>query len=453
MPIFDATSLQGVPAPFWFVEFFKTLGFGLHLFPMGLWLVGIPVSLLLWIFGRGTSRLLAQRFFQQTPIIVALGINLAIVPLLFIQLAYAKPFYTSTILLGVHWLSIIPLVLVAYYACYLTSRAAKHDKKWGAAFWAFLSSVCFVSIGLIFSSVWTFFERPYEWEAVWRSSFLNVSNFKMGGEGSVLGTGTYWNNLSIFLRFSSIVGISFYSLATWFVFEAQYLYKDVSQRTGLGSKEQEKTDGNDGNSKTTSIQTSPERYVAFTTAISFFLVLVGLLATVPSIGKYALDSASSFQTDSNWNSILWNILLGGIATALILPFIFILVFKLGKISGRLLTWLMVFSEVALIGFFATFRQLLQNANLRPYYCVEDAFAASEIQWGPIAVFLVIFVIVLLLTLKIVACLSSSKGSKPKKEKNVKQLSVKKESGSEVGAPKGAEKRAASHRQSSLRKHD
>ncbi len=451
MPIFDASSLQGAPAPFWFVEFFKTLGFGLHLFPMGLWLVGIPISLLLWIFGKGASRTLAQRFFQQTPIIVALGINLAIVPLLFIQLAYAKPFYTSTILLGVHWLSIIPLVLVAYYACYLTSRAAKREKKWGAVFWSFLSSICFVSIGLIFSSVWTFFERPYEWEAVWRSSSLNVANFKMGGDGSVLGTGTYWNNLSIFLRFSTIVGISFYSLATWFVFEAQYLYKDSSQRTGLGNEGKEKTDGNDENLETTSIQTSPERYVAFTTALSFFLVLVGLLATVPSIGKYALDSATTFKNDSNSSSILWNVLLGGGATALILPFIFILVFKLGKISGRLLTWLMIFSEALLVGFFATFRQVLQNANLRPYFNVEEAFAASEIQWGPITVFLIIFVIVLLLALKIVACVSPSKGAKPKKEKKVKPSTAKGLSGNEVAAPKTTEKKAVSQRQSSSRK--
>ncbi len=452
MPIFDATSLQGVPAPFWFVEFFKTLGFGLHLFPMGLWLVGIPISLLLWIFGRGASRKLAQRFFQQTPIIVALGINLAVVPLLFIQLAYGKPFYTSTILLGAHWLGIIPLVLVAYYACYLTSRAAKHDKKWGAVLWAFLSSVCFVSIGLIFSSVWTFFERPYEWEAVWRASSLNVSYFKMGGDGAVLGIGTYWNNLSIFLRFASIVGISFYSLATWFVFEAQYLYKEASQWTGLDNERKEKTGENDDSSETTSVQTSPERYVAFTTAISFFLVLVGLLATVPSFGKYALDSVASFRSDPNWNSVLWNILFGGVATALILPFIFILAYKLGKISGRLFTWLMIFSEVLLVGFFATFRQLLQNANLRPYYNVEDAFVASEIQWGPIVAFLVIFVVVLLIALKMVACTASSKAPKVKKAPKAKQAIAKGEDANEAVVRKTT-KKATSTRQSSYRKHN
>ena len=112
---------------------------------------------------------------------------------------------------------------------------------------------------------------------------------------------------------------------------------------------------------------------------------------------------------------------------------------------------MIFSEALLVGFFATFRQVLQNANLRPYFNVEDAFAASEIQWGPITVFLIIFVIVLLLALKIVACVSPSKGAKPKKEKKLKPSTAKGLSGNEVAAPKTTEKKAVSQRQSSSRK--
>ena len=49
MPLFDAATAQGLPAPFWFVQLFKTLGFALHLIPMGIILVGLPFSLLFWL--------------------------------------------------------------------------------------------------------------------------------------------------------------------------------------------------------------------------------------------------------------------------------------------------------------------------------------------------------------------------------------------------------------------
>ena len=36
----------GVPAPFWFVELFKVLGFTLHMVPMNLFYAGILVAML-----------------------------------------------------------------------------------------------------------------------------------------------------------------------------------------------------------------------------------------------------------------------------------------------------------------------------------------------------------------------------------------------------------------------
>ncbi len=40
------------------------------------------------------------RLLRQMPIIVAVGVNLGVVPLLFVQLAYAKVFYPATILMA-----------------------------------------------------------------------------------------------------------------------------------------------------------------------------------------------------------------------------------------------------------------------------------------------------------------------------------------------------------------
>ena len=40
MPTIDATELPALPAPFWFIQFFKVLGFTLHAVPMNLWYAG-----------------------------------------------------------------------------------------------------------------------------------------------------------------------------------------------------------------------------------------------------------------------------------------------------------------------------------------------------------------------------------------------------------------------------
>ena len=52
------------------------------------------------------------------PVIVAVGVNLGVVPLLFIQLAYYKVFYPATILMAWFWLGIIMLLIPAYYGVY-----------------------------------------------------------------------------------------------------------------------------------------------------------------------------------------------------------------------------------------------------------------------------------------------------------------------------------------------
>jgi hypothetical protein len=43
----------GYPTPFWFIEFFKVLGFSLHVGPMNLWYAGTVTAVVLGLFGRG----------------------------------------------------------------------------------------------------------------------------------------------------------------------------------------------------------------------------------------------------------------------------------------------------------------------------------------------------------------------------------------------------------------
>ena len=75
------------------------------------------------------GRRFAGRLLQQMPVIVAFGMNLGIVPLLFVQLAYYKVFYPATILMACFWLGIIVLLIPAYYGVYAYAWASL-SREW-----------------------------------------------------------------------------------------------------------------------------------------------------------------------------------------------------------------------------------------------------------------------------------------------------------------------------------
>ena len=443
MPIFDAASSQGMPAPYWLVEFFKTLGFALHMIPMGLWLVGIPTCLLLWLLGGVTSKRLAQRFFQQIPVIVAFGVCSGVLPLLFTQLAYPKAFYTSTILLGAHWFAIIPLFLIAYYASCFAASGAKAEKIWRTAFYVCVASCCYFVIGLIFSSVWTFFERPYEWESIWSNSSISLGKVVSKGGGTSNGLGVYWSDLTIPLRFAGIVGMGFFALATWFVFDAYYLYRGPRKLTAeeqsklrAADSSEESGEGKKARVPRKPIQENAEKYAYWTTSLAFLLLLPGLLIAAAAIGKYALQSSASLEHDENWNPVLWNVLLGGMGASMVFPFLFILLNKLKKIGGRTLAIMLIICEGFLVGFYATMRQILQNIRLRPYFNVCDASASDSFSWLPIISFFVILALVSSIIIVIVSILAphDKKRSSRKPRKAAKELKTSDSGKSESKEP-------------------
>ena len=108
-----------MPAPVWFVQFFKALGFTLHAVPMNLWYAGLLVALCAArCAATRTAGISPAGCLRQMPVIVAVGVNLGIVPLLFVQLAYYSVFYPATILMAWFWLAIIVLLIPAYYGVY-----------------------------------------------------------------------------------------------------------------------------------------------------------------------------------------------------------------------------------------------------------------------------------------------------------------------------------------------
>jgi hypothetical protein len=154
----------GSPAPFWFLEVFKVLGFTLHQVPMHLWYAGLPLAALLGLLPGEPARRLRARLLGAMPLVVASGINLGIVPLLFTQVAYYRVFYPAGVLIAWPWFSVIVLLTVAYYAVYIAAlgeRVGRRPRLARAAGW--VAALLFPAIGFIFANFFSLMTRLEGW--------------------------------------------------------------------------------------------------------------------------------------------------------------------------------------------------------------------------------------------------------------------------------------------------
>lgn len=161
----------GYPAPYWFLVLFKVLGFTLHLGPMNLWYAGTILAMLLHWRGREHARRLSARLMNQMPIILSLGINFGIVPLLFLQVAYYRVFYPATILMAWPWFSIVLLLTLAYYGVYLYViglRRARLTPLKQVAGW--VAALSFLAIGFLFPNGLSLMAHVGEWPALWQAT-------------------------------------------------------------------------------------------------------------------------------------------------------------------------------------------------------------------------------------------------------------------------------------------
>ena len=220
-PMFDPAGLPPIPAPLWFVQFFKVLGFVLHMLAMNIWFAGIPLILLMMIFGQKSGKRFAKRMFSQLPIIMAFGINFGVVPLLFLQTVYYKSFYTATILMAWHWIMVIPLVMIAYYALYIAAFSVGKEKKGTQTFLAGLvASGCLLMVAYIMVNAMSLMGRPETMHNLWQQgqSFAGTD-----AAGTTYGFGINSSEPTLWYRYGAMFGLAMTTVAFWTVFDAMVL--------------------------------------------------------------------------------------------------------------------------------------------------------------------------------------------------------------------------------------
>jgi len=187
----------GVPGPVGVFQFLLPATFFLHVLFMNVAL-GTAVLAPFMAFAARSRPHVAEalrRLLTFWPIAISMTITTGVAPLLFVQVLYGHLFYTSNILLGWTWLSILLLLLTGFYAVYLvkpqTAQLPQTTKgpqpanvreglssaapPFGGSSSAIVSSrialliyiaVAFVGIAAIFTANSTLMTQPDAWPAV-----------------------------------------------------------------------------------------------------------------------------------------------------------------------------------------------------------------------------------------------------------------------------------------------
>ncbi|MDD2309482.1 MAG: hypothetical protein PHH91_07865 [Desulfuromonadaceae bacterium] len=145
----------------WF-QFLLMLTFPLHLFAMNAMLGTALSAFICHVLPERPYRELSHELSKALPFMVAFTINLGVAPLLFVNVLYGHLLYTSTVLMGLFWLAVVPLLIIAYYLAYIYDFS--YIKLGSLAVYVVLAVLLLLmSVGFIFSNNMTMMISPASW--------------------------------------------------------------------------------------------------------------------------------------------------------------------------------------------------------------------------------------------------------------------------------------------------
>ena len=140
-----------IPAAWGWFQFLLLLTFPLHLLAMNAMLGGLGIGVVQHLIGGTHRQRLAYRIAVALPLVVAFVVNLGVAPLLFVQVLYGHFVYSSSVMMGIFWIMVIPILIIGYYGAYLYDFKFKSLGKAGVLVAAAVF-IIFLVIGYFFSN-------------------------------------------------------------------------------------------------------------------------------------------------------------------------------------------------------------------------------------------------------------------------------------------------------------
>ena len=170
---FPAVDPIPLPAPIWLFKLLHIVTLALHFVAVEMLLGGLLLAVLLSLFrDSALSRVTARAIAHRLTVVMTYVINLGVPPLLFAQVLYGRALYTSSVLIGVYWISIVFILMATYWLLYQFSARLDAGKS---AWWVGLSAWLLAGfIARLLSTNMTLMLRPEVWRDMYSASAAGV---------------------------------------------------------------------------------------------------------------------------------------------------------------------------------------------------------------------------------------------------------------------------------------
>lgn len=160
IPALDPAALPGPP---WLFHVLWVITFLVHLVFVNMVMGGSVLAALVGS-GRAGAREIQAFFVEVNGWAISFAITFGIAPLLFMQVLFGRFFYTATILVAWWWLGMLGILTVGYYLNYIAKARLKAGR--GARLILIIEAVCFLKIAAIQVAINLLHLQPGRWELV-----------------------------------------------------------------------------------------------------------------------------------------------------------------------------------------------------------------------------------------------------------------------------------------------
>ena len=162
-----------LPAPVWLLKLLHVVTLSLHFVAVEMLLGGLLLAVLLSLFRYSRLSLVTARAIaRRLTVVMTFVINLGVPPLLFAQVLYGRALYTSSVLIGIYWISIIAILTLTYWLLYqFSARLAAGKSAWftGLSAWVLAGF-----IARLLSTNMTLMLRPEVWRGMYSASAMGA---------------------------------------------------------------------------------------------------------------------------------------------------------------------------------------------------------------------------------------------------------------------------------------
>jgi len=173
MQSFPAVDPIPLPAPIWLLKLLHIVTLALHFTAVEMLLGGLLLAVVLSLFRSSSlANVTARAVARRLTVVMTYVINLGVPPLLFAQVLYGRALYTSSVLIGAYWISIVGLLTLTYWLLYKFSARLDAGRS---AWWMGLSAWVLAGfIARLLSTNMTLMLRPEVWREMYSASGAGV---------------------------------------------------------------------------------------------------------------------------------------------------------------------------------------------------------------------------------------------------------------------------------------